>query len=159
MRQREANLGPYRARPECPYLYARPDGHQISSSRAYRRTSRHISGRLLPSVTRTGVAVSRLVPPWRAPRCQREHGGGAQRMGEPATGVRCECRAASICEREPVCRNRVASLTCVNVAIAISLAWPLPGWFTARWPRRPFRAGLGYLCRVAGRGGTSPTAR
>jgi len=43
MRQREANLGPYRARPECPYLYARPDGHQISSSRAYRRTSRAIS--------------------------------------------------------------------------------------------------------------------
>jgi|GEM_PF-6928334 len=38
---------------------------------------RHISGRPLPSVTRAGVAVSRLEPPWRASRRQREHGGGA----------------------------------------------------------------------------------
>jgi len=71
----------------------------------------------------------------------------------------CAASAASFPEREPVSRNRVVSLTCVNVAIAVSLAWPLPGWFTARWPRRPFRAGLGHLCWVGCRGSTSPTAR
>ena len=47
-------------------------------------------------------------------------------MGEPATTPRCECSAASICEREPVCRNRIVSLTCgFYAAIAVSLAFSL----------------------------------
>jgi hypothetical protein len=49
--------------------------------------ARHISGRPLPYVTRTGVAASRLEPPWGASRRQREHSGDARRTSTSRASV------------------------------------------------------------------------
>ena len=80
-----SNLGKLSPRPAPMTFCHRTWSAYVNSPEA--DIARHISGWPLPSVTRAGVAASRLEPPWRASRRQPEHGGDVQRTSTSCASV------------------------------------------------------------------------